>query len=168
MVLNIRTWKKIKDFNAIVVGRGWCFWPRLPAKLNCSKSNLIWQISGCILRTVSWQLPVPSVEMIKRFFNNFFAMRNTLKCLPVVSGWFGFTKYVPFSRATPPQLAVEWKRALNYEILQIFWKRLHFFLHCYLESVFVSFILFLHAICISFPCTLSFTVECRISLSVKF
>jgi hypothetical protein len=27
--------------------------------------------------------------------------------IPVVSGWFGLTKYVPFSLATPPQLAIK-------------------------------------------------------------
>lgn len=49
---------------------------------------LIWQMSGWDFITVSWQLPVPSYG----------------------SGWFGFTKYVPLSRAIPPQDAITARR----------------------------------------------------------
>lgn len=49
---------------------------------------LIWQMSGWDFMTVSWQLPVPSYA----------------------SGWLGFTKYVPLSRAIPPQDAITARR----------------------------------------------------------
>lgn len=51
------------------------FWAS-PAKANCSKSNLIWQMSGWIFSIVSWQLPVPSFCVFGKFLRGKIEMFN--------------------------------------------------------------------------------------------
>lgn len=115
VILNIRTcvWGKWKWIQSSSVCCFRCFLISIPASANCSKSNLIWQISGCILRIVSWQLPVPSAidgEKEKKFF----CCRKFFPCVKFTSGFRVIRIHKVRSVLSRHTTATCWRRTIKF------------------------------------------------------